>query len=142
MAAVRLAAFLLGLLAGFLVLAGLLGSGGLCSGAGFGITDGFLLCLGGCAATNTTATNADNATVATSGDAFVTASYKTLATAGITYQAVMQSAPASASPAEVEPVPASSPAPVQAPDAPAAPSQPSAASGATSAATTPERLRA
>ena len=54
----------------------------------------------------------------------------------------MPSAPASASPAEVEPVPASSPAPVQAPDAPAAPSQPSAASGATSAATTPEAANA
>ena len=40
----------------------------------------------------------------------------------------MPSTTASASPAVVEPVPASSPAPAQAPDAPAAPSQPPAAS--------------
>lgn len=46
-----------------------------------------IVCAGltwACAATNTTAT--------TSGDAFAMASYKALATAGITYQAVMQTA--------------------------------------------------
>lgn len=47
----------------------------------------------GCAATNTTAASSTNSTAsATSGDAFVAASYKTLATAGITYRATMQTA--------------------------------------------------
>jgi len=46
----------------------------------------------GCAATNATVSDQTNATATTSGDAFVTDSYKALATAGITYQAVMQTA--------------------------------------------------
>lgn len=54
--------------------------------------------------------------------------------AGLETTSVSPSTPASASPAVVEPVFASSSALAQAPDAPAAPSQPSAASGATSAA--------
>ena len=47
----------------------------------------------GCATTNTTAASSTNSTAAaTSGDAFVAASYKTLATAGIAYRATMQTA--------------------------------------------------